>query len=246
LTGRQGVRLRTQAKDRVLYVTLDHAPVNSLDALAYQEIFEVFNQISEGSDFAAVLLRADHRCFSAGQDRRDAPDPAKGADSYLRHAAQAIVAATLCPVPLVVALESAAIGAGLILAACADILVLDSQASLILPERKFGVIAGYAHLAQWIGAGAKNATLTGEPIVPSTFAYGGALVIPRAEVDARAQQIVQSMADSNSLLMQATKSGWMQSRREIARDYTAEIEQTISLGLMNFSLPMSPETQPDA
>ncbi len=241
LAGHEGSRLRTEPQDQILFVTLDHGPVNSLDSLAYQEIFEIFAEVSTKANFAVVLLRADHRCFSAGQDRRDALDPTTNADSYLRNAAKALVAATLCPVPLVVGVKSAAIGAGLILAACSDVLVLDSEATLSLPERKVGVIAGYAHLSPWIGAGAALATLTGKPIDPHAFASGGAVVVSSAEVDIEAQRLAQSIAESDPVLMQSTKSGWLESRREIARAYTAEINQTIALGLMDFSLPMSPE-----
>lgn len=247
LSGHSGSRLRTEVGARLLVITLDHYPVNSLDSIAYQELLAVFSQLAGQTNLSAVLLRGDNRCFSAGQDRRDAPDRDTNADSHLAVAANALVAATLCPVPLVVALKSAAIGAGLILAACADVLVLDSEATLTLPERKFGVIAGHAHLAQWVGAGgAALAVLTGEPINPRAFIHGGAIVISHAEVDSEAERVAQSIAESNPALMQSTKFGWLDSRKVLARDYATEMQRTISLGLMDFSPPMSLEKRPDA
>jgi len=138
--------------------------------------------------------------------------------------------------------KSAVIGAGLILAACADVLVLDSEATLSLPERIFGVISGHAHLSPWIGAGgAAVATLTGEPIDPHTFSYGGVIVVSSAEVNVEAERLAQSVAQNDPLLMQSIKSGWLESRRAIAGAYRTEIEHTITLDLVNFSLPMSPE-----
>jgi len=246
LVGHVGSRLRTELHGRLLVITMDHHPVNSLDAIAYQELFDVFTELAGETNLSAVLLRADNRCFSAGQDRRDAPNLATEPDTYLTNAANALVAATLCPVPLVVAVKNAAIGAGLILAACADVLVLDAEATLMLPERKFGVIAGHAHISQWIGLGAALATLTGEPIEPNTFTHGGAVVRSHTEVDPEAERLARSIAESDPVLMRSTKFGWLDARRAIARDYAAEMNRTISLGLLDFSLPTSPEKQPDA
>lgn len=239
LVGHHGSRLRTERRSQVLVISLDNPPVNALDSIAYQELTDVFAALSTSTDLSSVLLRADHRCFCAGQDRRDAPVPPRDSDTYLRNAAQAIVAATLCPVPVVVAVKSAAIGAGLILASCADVLVLDADATLSLPERKYGVISGFAHLSTWIGMGTAAAVLTGDPINTQTFQNAGALVVPTNAVDHEAERIAQSIADSDPEFIRSTKSEWAQSRQEIARAYLKEIERTIELGSMNFSLPMS-------
>ena len=241
LAGHVGSRVRTELRDRLLIITLDHYPVNSFDSIAYQELYEIFTGLSIKNDLVAVLLRANNRCFSAGQDRRDAPPLESDIAFYLRSAANALVAATLCPVPLVVAVKSAAIGAGLILATCADVLVLDSEATLSLPEREFGVIAGFAHLSPWIGGRATSATLTGEPIDVQTFVRGGAIVVSSTEVDLEAERIAQSIAQNHQILSQSIKSGRLESRKSVARAYRTEIEQTITLGLMDFSVPMSPE-----
>ena len=242
LAGHVGSRVRTELRDRLLVITLDNSPVNSLDSTTYQELFEVFSGLSSEHDLAAALLLADNRCFSAGQDRRDIPSSQSDMVTYLHSAANALVATTLCPIPLVVAVKSAAVGAGLILASCADVLVLDTEATLSLPERNFGVVAGYAHLSKWISpGGAAVATLTGEPINPRAFIHGGAIIVASAEVDVEAERLARSIAQNDSALTRSIKSEWLESRRAVARDYMAEIDNTITLGLVNFSLPMSPE-----
>jgi enoyl-CoA hydratase len=236
LDGYHGSRLRTERSSRLLTITLDSPPVNAFDSIAYQELGEVFSVISSASDLSSVLLRADNRCFSAGQDRLDAPTSLTDSPSYLRRAAQTIVEATLCPVPLVVAVRSTAIGAGLILALCADILVVDSDATLSVPGRKYGVISGYAHLLPWIGSIARTAVLTGQPIETQAFLSGGAIVVPTEIVDLEAKRVAESIAEVNPQFICALKSGWNDARNEIARSYLREIEQTIELGSMDFNL----------
>lgn len=239
LSGHHGQRLRTDVKFNFLTITIDNAPVNALDSVAYQELHDIFDQLLTADAVSAVLLRAGNRCFCAGQDRRDVPTPPADPSSYLNHAASALALATRCPIPVVAAVKSAAIGAGLILALTADILVIDEQATLSLPERKFGVISGYAHLAQWLGRAATAAILTGDPIDPQTFAHSGGIVLPRDQVDAEAERIALSIATSDPSFIVATKSGWSNTRNSVAHAYLSEIEQTISQASMNFSLPAS-------
>jgi enoyl-CoA hydratase len=239
LSGHHGQRLRTEAALNFLTITINNAPVNALDSIAYQELYEIFDQLLSTDSLSAVLLRADNRCFCAGQDRRDIPSLPANSSSYLNHAASALAIATRCPIPVVAAVKSAAIGAGLILALAADILVIDEQATLSLPERKFGVISGYAHLDHWLGHAAISAVLTGDPIDPQTFAHSGGIVVPHDQVDAEAERIALSIATSDPSFMLSTKSGWCYTRNSLAQAYLSEIEQTISQGRMNFSLPRS-------
>jgi enoyl-CoA hydratase len=237
--GREGKRLRTSMHNNLLTVTLNHPPVNALDATSYSEIHQIFDSIHAATDISAVYLRADHRCFCAGQDRRDAPIHKKEVAPYLRSAAQAIVAVTVCPIPVIAAVQSAAIGAGLILASSADILVVDSTATISLPERRFGIISGFGHLERWLGAGAERAVLTGEPIPPHLLEANGALLVAHEELEDQGSKIAGMVSEGDPEFNRAIKQEWLNSRRLIADSYLTEIEQTISLEKMDFSLPMS-------
>lgn len=239
LTGHHGQRLRTEVTSNYLTITIDNAPVNALDSVAYQELCDVFDQLLTAKTVSAVLLRADNRCFCAGQDQRDVPIPPNDSSSYLEQAAKALALATRCPVPIIGAVKTAAIGAGLILALTADILVLDEQATLSLPERQFGVISGYSHLAQWLGRSAIAAVLTGDVIDPQAFSHRGGILIPNERVDAEAERIAQSIATADPNFVIATKSGWSNTGELVAQAYLREIDQTISQGSMNFNLSRS-------
>lgn len=239
LQGYEGARLRTEIHSALLTVTLNKPPVNALDSIAYNEIQQIFDSIASSSTISAVHLRAENRCFSAGQDRRDAPTQSAAVEPYLRSAARAIVAATLCPVPIIASVHSAAIGAGLILASSADILVIDSTATLSLPERKFGVLSGYAHLHRWLGSAAAGAVLTGEPIPVQLLESHGAILVAHREIGLQGSKIANLVSDTKPHINRAIKQEWMADRSEIAKSYLDEIEQTINLGEMDFSLPMS-------
>lgn len=239
LQGYEGARLRTEIHSALLTVTLNKPPVNALDSIAYNEIQQIFDSIASSSTISAVHLRAENRCFSAGQDRRDAPTQSAAVEPYLRSAARAIVAATLCPVPIIASVHSAAIGAGLILASSADILVIDSTATLSLPERKFGVLSGYAHLHRWLGSAAAGAVLTGEPIPVQLLESHGATLVAHREIGLQGSKIANLVSDTKPHINRAIKQEWMADRSEIAKSYLDEIEQTINLGEMDFSLPMS-------
>jgi hypothetical protein len=62
-------------------------------------------------------------------------------------------------------------------------------------------------------------------------------VVPHDQVDAEAERIALSIATSDPSFMLATKSGWSDTRNSVADAYLSEIDQTISQGRMNFSLP---------
>ena len=237
LSNFQGQRLSTDLRDRLITITLDNAPVNALDSVFYHELHDVFQKIAHTASLSAVLLRADNRCFCAGQDRRDAPVPPADPATYLRNAASALIAVTECPVPIVAGVKAAAIGAGLILALSADVLVLDADATLSLPERKFGVISGYAHLSQWVGRGAAQPVLTSEHIDAHALIAGGAIVVPTDDVDAEAARLAETIASSDPTFIKATKASWINERKLVADAYRREIELTIEQGAMNFSLP---------
>lgn len=73
------------------------------------------------------------------------------------------------------------------------------------------------------------------------FIHGGAIIVASAEVDVEAERLARSISQNDSALTRSIKSGWLESRRAVARGYMAEIDNTVTLGLVNFSLPESPE-----
>ena len=210
--------------------------MNALDAAAYREIHDVFTEVSVTSDIGVVLLLGDRACFSAGQDITEASAISKDSEAYLLAAAEALLSVTISPAIVVAGVQRFAIGAGLILATSADLLVLDEAAQLSLPELKYGVAAGAAHVSRWIGATAgQRAFLTGVPIEPSALARAGATIVSGSQVAPTARAIAEQQASYGASTARMAKSIAARERLTLAERYRSEIRTTIAARLMDFS-----------
>lgn len=237
-TGHSGTRIETVRRAELLEVRLSHDPVNSLDADTYREISEVFYAVDTTPSIGVVLLIGANGCFSAGQDVADAPIIAQDSEAYLTAAADALIWATTSTAIVVAGVQRFAIGAGLILAASADLLVVDETARLTLPELKYGVVAGAAHLSRWLGApAAERALLTGEAIVPRRFEPAGATIVAATQVETRASELAEQQAQRDPAVARMAKSVMARDRLTLAERYRSEIRATIAAGLTDFTPP---------
>jgi len=237
-TGYSGTRIRTVRSGALLEVRISHSPVNALDAQTYREIKEVFTEVDATPTIGVVLLLGDNGCFSAGQDVGDAATIAHDSESYLSAAADALVLVTVSQAIVVAGIQRFAIGAGLILATSADLLVVDDSAHLTLPELQYGVMAGAAHLARWLGApAAEQALLTGKPIHPASFAPAGAEVVDAAQVERTATELAEQQAQRDAAISRMAIAVLARDKQTLAERYRSEIRATIAAGLTDFSPP---------
>lgn len=237
-TGHAGTRVHTVRSAGLLEVRLSHGRVNALDAAAYREINEVFFAVDENPSIGVVLLLGESGCFSAGQDVGDASTIARDGEAYLTAAADALVSVTVSTAIVVAGIRRFAIGAGLILATSADLLVVDEAAQLTLPELDYGVVAGAAHLSRWLGApGAERALMTGEAIEPRRFAPSGATIIDAEKVETTAAQLAEDQARRDPALARLVKAISARDRLTLAERYRSEIRATIAAGLTDFTPP---------
>lgn len=234
--GHEGERLTTIRSSALLEIQIHHGSVNALDATAYREILEVFTEVDSTPSVGVVLLIGRNDCFSAGQDVTDAPEIRADPASYLRAAAASLVAATQSTAIVVAGVQRFAIGAGLILATSADLLVLDESARVWLPELDYGVTAGAAHVSRWLGEpAAQRALLTGAPIQPREFAHAGAEVVPGQELAGVARSLAVSLAQRGAPTARMAKAAAIDARRVLAERYRNEIQTTIAAGITDFS-----------
>lgn len=236
--GHVGSRMRTIRSSGLLEIRLDHGRVNALDSAGYQELRAAFDDVNSTPSIGVVLMLGNSECFSAGQDIGDASIIRKDPGAYLLTAAESLLAVTQSPAIIVVGVRGFAIGAGLILATCADLLVVDESARLSLPELRYGVTAGVAHTSRWLGSTqAERALLTGMPIDPGLFARAGADVVPSHRVEDTALLLAESIADRDALLIRAAKAAFSASRTEVAKGYREEIAATVEVGGTDFTAP---------
>ena len=149
--------------DLVATVTLRRPSVNALNAPMMREIARVFTSLSQGTDAAVAILTADgDRVFCAGADisesaRRYARRELLPGESVanlvdagevVRECFFSISDGTL---PVIAAVNGAAVGAGLALVASCDIVVASENAVFALPEIDVGVLGGGRHMQRLVG-----------------------------------------------------------------------------------------------
>lgn len=163
----------------VATVTLNRAPVNAVDREMYIEIADLFADPDQmGDDIRAIILTGRGRHFCAGNDldEFETMTPENGAERMWR-VREAFFAIQDCPVPVIAAVQGAALGTGLCLAASCDFIVAAPDARFGLPELTIGVLGGARHLARIASQPiVRRMYFTGEPMSAEAFSKAGGCV----------------------------------------------------------------------
>lgn len=173
--------LSTQQREGIVQVALDNPPVNLVTVDLTRELGEVLDNLAaDASVRVLVLTGAGRRAFCAGSDIREFADMmSPGVVVERKLAAENAVYTKLArfPRPTVAAINGAALGGGLELAVCCDLLVAAEDVSLGFPEVRLGVFPGSggpARVARRVGDGrTRELMLLGEPITAHTALQWG-------------------------------------------------------------------------
>jgi enoyl-CoA hydratase len=135
--------LKLDVHDYIATVTLDRPPVNALSMALYKEIRAVFDEISERADDVRVaVLTASGKYFCVGRDMKQADnDPQEVRNAAVRAAFTSLYH---CAVPVIAAVNGAALGGGLTLVLDSDIIIASELATFGLPEINAGLCGGMA------------------------------------------------------------------------------------------------------
>jgi enoyl-CoA hydratase/carnithine racemase len=131
--------IEVENRDPVVVIRLDHGKVHALDDQLLGALVERLDAV-EKSDARAVVLTATGRVFSAGVDLQQVLD---GGDDYLERLIPALIGAFgrlfSFPMPVVAAVNGAAVAGGCILAAACDRRLLAEGARIGASELLVGV-----------------------------------------------------------------------------------------------------------
>jgi enoyl-CoA hydratase len=194
------VRIETLDADLgVVRVTIDRAPVNAMGLHLYQELTDVFRRLRfEDGTKCAILTGAGDRAFVAGSDIGEfaklSPENAPQRSAIVRGAFSAI---RNCAVPVVGAINGAALGGGIALAASCDMLVASEHATFGLPEIGVGVLGGTKHLSRLVPPMLmRRMAMTGHRIGAEELARYGAIaaVVPLASLQDEALKLARDVA----------------------------------------------------
>ncbi|MBM4341497.1 MAG: 3-hydroxybutyryl-CoA dehydratase [Deltaproteobacteria bacterium] len=140
-----------EIKDQVAIVTMDHPPMNALDAATKEAVAEVFRELDERrQEIRVVILHgAGEKAFAAGADIKTflelTPDTARRR-LFRSHQIYSIVENFQWPV--IGAIHGFCLGGGLELALCCDIRYAEETARFGFPEVNLSVFPGNGGIAR--------------------------------------------------------------------------------------------------
>lgn len=121
-------------------VTLNKPPLNAMNLAMYNEITTSFQAVNSDDAIWVVVLRAEGRFFSVGNDVNDFSGDYNM--EYIKQIDDAIRSVFECRVPVIAAVQGAAIGGGFTMVSASDIVVAAPGTKFSIPEAKLGKVGG--------------------------------------------------------------------------------------------------------
>ncbi|CCQ13930.1 Short chain enoyl-CoA hydratase [Rhodococcus sp. AW25M09] len=199
--------------EAVAQITLSNPPVNALTRPATRRLRAILRDLAHDSAIRAVVLTGE-RVFSAGSDIAEMPEMQHNGDVLARKSTRENGTLELLadlPLATVAAIDGFALGGGLEMALCCDLVVADAGARLGLPEIDLGVIpssGGSMRALRRVGqARAAELVLLGEPISAETALDWGLInrVAPRGASLSVALDLAQVLARKSRSAVHANK-----------------------------------------
>jgi enoyl-CoA hydratase/carnithine racemase len=163
--------VRVETVGKIAVVTLDRPPVNALSSGFYQEISAALDRVGADREVSVmVLMSASERAFCAGADVTElaalSGADAERADALRQELARRVFGQLLdLPQPSIAVLDGPAIGAGAVIASCADMRMGSPRASFALPEVAVGRCGGGRHLMRHLPQGiVRRMFFTAQPL----------------------------------------------------------------------------------
>lgn len=218
--------------------------MNSLNNALKRELGEALDQLeSGGAARVLVITGAGEKAFCAGADikERSGTDPTPPefiAAQRRTHALFSRIEAL--PLPVIAALNGAALGGGFEIALCCDMRIAADHARLGLPEVNLGVIpagGGTQRLSRLLGpARAKRLIMTAATLnAPEALAQGLIdEVVPRAELAGHVAALAANLAAKPPLALRFAKMA-------IDRGAEADMQTALEIELYAASLLFASE-----
>ena len=147
-------QLNYELSNFVATLTLNSPPVNALTRTLNDELTLALDRISEMDDVRVVVLTGAGKVFCAGADLKGRASVIKGPGdlpAHSRRTRECFHAIRECAKPVICAINGAALGSGLAMAASSDILIASEKGSLGLPEVDVGLLGGCRHAMRLFG-----------------------------------------------------------------------------------------------
>ncbi len=199
----------------VATLTLANPPLNLVTLGLTARLDALLDELAANTEARVLVLTGTgERAFCAGSDISefsDLTEPGVVLEKKLNKENEAYSKVDDFPKPTIAAIRGLAFGGGLELALCCDLLVVEEDARLALPEIKLGVFpgsGGTVRATRRIGEGrAKEMMFLGEPIDAGTALAWGLVnrVVPRGEALRMAKSLARQLAERPNRALQACK-----------------------------------------
>ncbi|MCU1512976.1 MAG: putative enoyl-CoA hydratase [Microbacteriaceae bacterium] len=237
--------VRVTVVDSIAVVTFDRPPVNALTRDAYAQIRDVFRSFVDRTDIrVAIFTATGERAFMAGADIKEQHRLSVEGQQSLSVSSRldrgtvvrdSLWAVRDCVVPVILALNAPAIGAGVAYAAMADFIVAAEGVTLAATEINVGMLGATAHLARLVGPSrARELFYTAASVgVDELFRRGTvSRVVPRAELMSTAMGIAAQIAAKSPLAIRLAKESFnrveflpLEDGYRLEQDYTNRLRQ---------------------
>ncbi len=206
--------LLIEKEGTVAIVKINRPPVNSLNAAAYQDLYDAFCELEKDDTVNAILLTgAGEKAFAAGLDIKDvAGKTIPKYHAFARLSRMTVDKIASVDKPTVAALFGFTLGGGFEIALACDLRVAATDATIGCPEVNLGIIPGSGgtqRIARLAGtAKAKELLLLGDT-VNGEEAHRIGLVnkaVPKEKVLEEAMAIAKRLADKPKVAVSLIKT----------------------------------------
>lgn len=140
--------IRTDIRKHIGEVILDYPPVNALDGQAWSELARVAADLGVRPEVRCLLVRGEGRGFCAGADGKERQRHPERIVEFNRGNFLALRALRACEVPVVTAVHSFVIGAGIGICGASDVVLAAEDAYFVLPGIDHGAMSGVSHISR--------------------------------------------------------------------------------------------------
>lgn len=228
--------LKVEVADFVATVTLDRPPVNAQNTEVRTEFAALFDSFTDRDDVRVAILTGAGKVFCAGADikERDRIEGEEGGFwQHSRRVREVGNSIRECAKPVIAAVNGAALGAGVSLAASCDIIVASDAAVFGMPEIDVGLAGGAALINSMFGKSiGREMFFTGKRL-PAAELYRLGVIsacVPADQLLPKAREIATSIASKSPIGMRYAKMSYNTIETMPPRDgYRFEQNMTFAL-----------------
>jgi len=229
--------VKVEIADFVAVVTMNNPPVNAQNQQFHEDMMAVFDALSDRDYVRSVVLTGAGKTFSARADIESRAGTTRGPGenwAHNRRARECFHSIVECKKPVVGAINGAALGAGLAVAASCDILVMAENAVIGLPEIDVGLLGGGRHAMRLFGHSRTRRMMFTGYRVPAAECYRLGVceaVVPLDQLMDTAMGFAREIASKSPIAVVLAKHSLNTIEEMSLRDgYRFEQNMTVELG----------------